>query len=246
MPGERLRRLPHDDAGVERAGGIEAVLEFGKHNGKFGKQPTKQGCPREAQPLLTADCAAERRHMARKLLGKILQPSPLFGIMHVDKGPDVQLAMAGVPKKHGRHRRLLHGRLKTAEKLRQQFGGHDHVFDEGHRRCRALHAVQCGNHIPREPPGQPRVVVVFRTMHSDVEPGSGLKPVDGDPQLPAGLSPCVGCKLNQQTGVGPPRNDQVEGDLAGAGEGEMAAIEEVAAARAIGEQLRNCGGGLLK
>ena len=87
--------------------------------------------PRQSEPLLPADRAADGDDLGVNLLGEAHQRRPIGGIGRIGVRADMELAVGRMPENHRRGRTALQRPLKTTEEIGQRLRRHDDVFDEG-------------------------------------------------------------------------------------------------------------------
>ena len=108
--------------------------------------------PRQSEPLLPADRAADGDDLGVNLLGEAHQRRPVGGIARIGIRADMELAVSCMPENHRRGCTALQRPLKTTEEIGQRLWRHDDVLDEGDGARHSADAMERRHEAAREIP----------------------------------------------------------------------------------------------
>ena len=127
----------------------------------------KESRPRQSEPLLAADRAADGDDLGVDRLGEAHQRRPVGGIGRIGVRADMELAVGRMPENHRRSRTALEHALETTEEIGQRLRRHDDVFNEGDGARHPADAMERRHEAAREIPEHRCIPGVFGA--ADVE-----------------------------------------------------------------------------
>ena len=152
--------------------------------------------------MLSADAPLHGEDFLVEFFGQPPHALHVVRVGQIEKGLDVELAVAGVAEERGRHLVAFQHVLHAHEEIGQRLRRDDHVFDDRHGAAGALQPIQRQLHLVDQPPEQLPFVVFKRLAGPERQPLLLPQLAHQTMQPAADLQRVLALLLDQQRGLG--------------------------------------------